>query len=528
MNTYDTIVIGADSEGLTTAAYLAKAGQRVAVIDGRCAAGGPAVTEEVFPGFRFEIGAHDAGWLSPQIARDLDLAKHGLAFLDSEAVIFAPTPDGGHLTLWRDLEKSAESIRSFSKADAEKWRLFSERMARLASVLEALYAIRPPRITTTDAGELLRLLGVGRKLRGLGKVDMVEFIRALPISVDEWLNDWFECDVLQGALAAGGVTHLRQGPRSGGTTLVLMHHAVGKPAGALRARSIVRGGIGNLATALSAAAQDYGATIRLGADVAHIAVKNGRATGVVLKSGEEIEARRVVSSADVRRTFVDWLDPLQLDPEFLRTVRNIRFRGARAKINLALAGLPAFAGADESHLRGLISISPSLAYLERAYDDAKHGGVSRRPYLEVAIPSLADPTLAPAGKHVMSIWMQYAPYTLKEGAWDDTRREALGDAVVETLAEYAPDLKSLILQRQVLTPLDLENAFGLSEGQLYGGELALDQFLFMRPVAGWAQYRTPIDGLYLCGATTHPGGGLAGASGRNAAHEILKDRGIHH
>ncbi|HLF25197.1 MAG TPA: NAD(P)/FAD-dependent oxidoreductase [Anaerolineae bacterium] len=520
---YGAIIIGAGINGLVTAAYLAKAGLRVLVLERRDRVGGVRVTEEAYPGFRFDTCAHDTGWLNPAIIRDLALARHPLEFIQPDPTVCAPSPDGGGLALWRDVDKSVEAIRRFSKSDADRWPAFSTRMAKLAGFLKSLYAITPPSITTTNPVELLTLLGLGRRLRGLGRQDMIELVRALPMSVDELLNDWFETDVLKGVLGAGGITGLMQGPRASGTAYVFLHHQLGSPAGTFRSIGLVRGGIGNLANAISAAARQHGVEIRLSAEVAHILVKADRVSGVVLRDGEEIGGRRVVSAVDPRRTFFELLDPLRLDPNFVRAVQNIKYRNARAKVNLALSELPHFDGLDPAHLRGAISISPSLDYLEHAYDDAKHGGLSRRPYLEAIIPSLSDPTLAPPGRHVMSIWMQHAPYRLKDGAWDDRCREALGDLVVNTLAEYAPQLKASMLYRQVLTPLDLENTFGLTEGQLDHGELTLDQILFMRPVPGWAKYRTPMQDLYLCGPGTHPGGGVAGGSGYHAAREILKD-----
>jgi phytoene dehydrogenase-like protein len=347
------------------------------------------------------------------------------------------------------------------------------------------------------------------------------------MSVGEFLDDWFETDVLKGVVGARGVTGIMQGPRSGGTAFVLLHHQVGRPVGAFRAPSAVRGGVGNIARALAAAAQGFGAEIRTGAEVERVHTQGGRAAGVVLRNGDEITAHRVVSGADPRRTFLDLCDPTRLEPGFVRSIRNLRYRGAWAKVNLALATLPHFSAlrgnGGESALRGTISISPSLDYLERAYDDAKYGRVSSQPHLEIRIPSLADPTLAPAGKHVMSIEMQYAPYRLRDGEWDDQSREALGDRVIDTLSTYAPDLAGAVLHRHVLTPRDLENTFALTEGHAYHGELTLDQILFMRPVAGWSRYRTPVRDLYLCGQGTHPGGGIAGASGANAAREIMRE-----
>ena len=516
-NAYDVIVIGADLNGLVAAAYLAHAGKKVLVLDRHNQPGGPAITEEVFPGFRFNTVQHDAGWLNPTIVTDLHLTQHGLALIQSEVTAFDP---GSGLTLWRDVAKSAQAIARFSKTDAEKWPVFSAQMIKLASFLENIYTITPPKITTTHPTEMWSLLMLGRKLRGLGKRDMMEMVRALPMSVYELLNDWFETDALKGVIGAGGVTNLMQGPRAAGTALVLLHHLMG--AGAFRAIRTAQGGVGSIAHALVAAAKQNGAQMRLNAEVIKIVVKNDRAAGVVLASGEEIAAQAIVSSADVCRTFLEWIGPEYLETNFMRAVQNIKYRGVRAKVNLALSELPGFDGADESMLRGVISISPSLDYLEHAYDGAKYGRVSNQPYLEATIPSLNDPGLAPTGQHIMSIWMQYAPYQLREEHWDDAQREALGDRVVSTLSEYAPNLKQAILYRQVLTPLDLETRFDAPEGNLYQGELTLDQFLFMRPVAGWAQYRTPIEGLYLCGAAVHPGGGLAGVAGYNAAREILK------
>jgi len=522
-DSYDIIVIGGSINGLVAAAYLATGGQRVLVLEPRDHVGGTFATEEVFPGFRFDTVVHDLGWLSPKIVRDLELTRHGLDLIQPDATVFTPLPDGDGLALWRDVGKSVEAIRRFSPRDAEEWPAFAEKLGKFASVLEAVYATTTPTITSTRLPDALAALGLGRRLRGLGKTDMMDMVRLLPMSVAEWLDDRFETDVLKGALGAGGVTNLCQGPRASGTAFVMLHHLAGKPAGACRSLTTARGGIGSLANAIALAARHHGAEMRTGVEVERIVVKKGRAIGVALANGDEIATKRVVSALDPRRTFLKLIDPMCLEPAFVRAVQNIKYRGVTAKVNLALGELPKFRGADESGLRGLISIGPSLDYLERAYDDAKYGRVSSRPYLEAAIPSLSDPTLAPAGKHVVSIRVQYAPYRRREGDWDDARREALGDTVVDTLAGYAPNLKSSILHRQVLTPLDLEKRLGLTEGHLYHGELTLDQILFMRPVPGWAQYRTPIDGLYLCGEGTHPGGGIAGMSGHNAVREMLKD-----
>jgi phytoene dehydrogenase-like protein len=500
------------------------------VLERRGIVGGTAVTEEVFPGFRFDTCRHDTGWLSPRIAKDLKLKRHGLEMLDVDASVFAPHPGGGrndYLQLHRDPQRSAALIRKHSPSDADKWPAFADRIARLSGFLAAAYAAPAPAVDATSFTDLLSLATLGTRLRVLGKTEMVELLRTVPMSVGELLDDWFTTDALKGVVGARGVTAILQGPRSGGTAFVLLHHQVGLPAGAFRAPMAVRGGVGNLARALAAAAKSFGVEIRTDVDVVHVGVQGGRATGVVLRAGEEVAAHHVVSGADPRRTFLELCDPSRLEPGFVRAVRNVRYRGAWAKVNLALGALPTFTAlrgnGAETPLRGTISISPSLDYLERAYDDAKYGRLSERPHLEVRIPSLADPNLAPPGRHVMSIEVQYAPYHLREGEWNDTARDALGDRVLDTLAAYAPDLPGTVLHRQVLTPRDLEDVFALTEGHAYHGELTLDQILFMRPVPGWSRYRTPIHGLYLCGSGTHPGGGIAGGSGANAARAILKD-----
>lgn len=521
---YDVIVIGSGLNELVAAGLLAKAGRSVLVLEARSALGGALVTEELIPGYRVDSCAHDAGWLSPKLVQALELERHGLTLLESDATSFTPAADGAPLVLWRDQAQTVESIRRRSPADAARWPDFAARMARLAGFLEHAYSAPPPRPVSTRPADLLALLGTGLKLRGLGRKGMIELLRVLPMPVVDLLDEWFADDALKGTLAASGITHLFQGPRSAGTAFLMLHHQVGRPAGCFRARTTARGGVGGVIDALVAAARRWGAEIRSGAEVSRIVVRDGRASGVALRGGEEIATRAVASGADPRRTFLDLVDPSESDPEFLRAVQQVRSRGVWAKVNLALDGLPDFPTlpGDGPHLRGVISISPSLDYLERAYDAAKHGGVSTRPYLEAVIPSLADPGLAPAGKHVMSVSVQYAPYKLKDGQWTDARREALGDGVVNLLAEHAPDLKRLIRHRQVLTPADLEARYGLPEGQLYQGELTLDQALFMRPVPGWAHSATPVEGLYLCGAGSHPGGGIAGGAGVLAAKAILK------
>ncbi len=519
---YDAIVIGAGHNGLTAAAYLARAGQKVLVLERRGLVGGSVVTEELWPGFKVDTAAH-RGQLAGEIVRDLALGRHGLVMLPGVASLFSPLPDGESLWLSTDPVATRDSLQRHSPADAARWAAFTARLDQVAGLLREAYALSMPAVPDIPAGDLPALARLAWHWRGLGKADMLEVLRLLPMSARELLDEWFESPALQAALAALGVQGLRQGPLSAGTAFLLAHQWVNH-GGPFKATA--RGGLGQITAALASAARSAGAEIRTGAEVTRLLVEDGRAVGVVLADGAELRAQRLVSALDPRRTFLGLVDPFALDPEFVRAVQNIKLRGAFAKVHLALAGLPQFkavaGGLGPAPLRGVIHIGPSLMDLERAYDDAKYGRPSQRPWLEVTLPSVADPALAPDGQHVMSIWVQYAPYHLQDGDWD-TQREALGDRVVRTLAEYAPGLEGLIVQRQVLTPLDLERTFGLTEGNVYHGEMMLDQILFMRPVPGWAQYRTPLEGLYLCGPGTHPGGGVSGLPGRNAARQLLKD-----
>jgi phytoene dehydrogenase-like protein len=521
---HDAIVIGAGHNGLVTAAYLAQSGLRTLVLERRDAVGGAAVTETFYPGFKVDSGAHRIAGFHPGVSADLELLEHGFEAVRTDPAVLAPLPDRPPLVLWRDPKKTSDAMRAFSDTDAENWVPFGRRVSTIAAFLSHLYDTTPAVVPEVKGSDLWRLLKLGRRLRGLGKQEMFEVLRTLPMSVAEFADDWFQSDIVKGVLGAAGITGIFQGPMAAGTAWVMLHHHVWNGPGAPRATSLVRGGIGTLGTALAAAARQRGVEVRTGVAVQQVVVSEGRATGVVLQTGEEIACRIVVSNADPRRTFSGLIDATHLEPRFLRDIRNIKFRGALAKVHLALGELPAFRGvADQSHLAGAISISPSLEYLERAYDDAKYGSVSRRPYLEAVIPTITDPTFAPPGKHVMSVYVQYAPYHLADGTWDDMRRERLGDAVVDTLAEYAPNIPNAIIHRQVLSPRDLETTFGLSEGNIYHGELTLDQLFFMRPAPGWARYRTPISQLYLCGAGTHPGGGVNGASGYHAAQAVLHD-----
>ena len=519
-NAYDVAIIGAGVNGLTAAIQLANAKKKVVVVDRRERAGGSLITEELIPGYRFDSVTSDAGWLSPALIKELDLTRHGLELLAHEESLVTPMADGRALTLWRDIQRSYASIRTHSPRDSQQWGPFAERMNKLAGFLGTLYAAPAPRPIGGGARELFDMAMLGRRARALGKTDMIELLRVMPMSVAELLDDWFDTDALKAAIGVAGVTGLHQGVRSAGTSFVLLHHHVGQGPGAFRMRQRFRGGVGALGEALASAAKAAGVEIRYGHDVSQIITKDWKVSGVLLTDSSAIGAKQVISSASVTRTLIELVDVAQLDPEFVHAVRNVRSRGVTARVHLALNRLPSFRDVDAEALRGVISIAPDLNYIERAYDDAKYGRASARPVLEVRIPSLTDATTAPAGKHAMSVTVQYMPFKLREGSWD-AQRDAIGDAVIKTLTEYAPDLESLVTHRHVITPQDLADNYGLPEGSLDYAELGLDQILFMRPLGDLARYATPVEGLYLCGADTHPGRAVAGASGRLAARVAL-------
>jgi phytoene dehydrogenase-like protein len=525
LQSYDAIIIGAGHNGLVTAAYLAKSGKKVLVLERRPIIGGSAVTEEIFPGFKYSAGAHLAGTFSNDIIAELELKKHGLEILPFDPLLFAPALAGNSLVVPREAAKVAEEIGRFSRADAGKFDSFCSLTKKLSCFLAALNGLALPDGTKTASLNIFELAKLGWKFHRLGEKDMYEFLRILPMSIADLLNEWFESDLLKAALAGSGILGSFVGPRQQGTAFNFLHHQLGESNGALRTGGFVRGGIGNLPQAIAQAAQRFGAKIQTGAEVTQILTKSGTAAGVVVENGEEISGTAIISNADVKRTFLRLMGPTYLDPEFLLQVKNIRSRGIVAKINFALDTLPKFKGGSEhvssAALGGVIHIGPTLDYLERAADDAKYGRFSRQPFLEITIPSVADPSLAPPGKHVMSVWMQYAPYHLRNSNWN-AERDALGDTVVNVIEDYATGFKNSILHRQVLTPLDLEQNFGLTEGCIYHAEMSLDQIFFMRPVPGWARYGTPIENLYLCGSGTHPGGGITGLPGYYAAKRVLQ------
>ena len=527
-SSYDVIVIGGGHNGLVNAAYLARAGKKVLVLERRHVLGGAAVTEEIFPGFKFSVCSYVVSLLRPEIIRDLDLPRHGLEILPLDGT-FTPMPGGDYLWRVNDHAKTRREIARHSRVDAEAYEEFGKAMVAMCRFVKPILAMTPPDPTTLDPRDLKRLMVLGRRFRALASEEKYNLVQLMTMSAADFLDQWFETDVLKATMSASGIIGTFLGIRSPGTAYVLLHHYMGEIDGAFRAWGFSRGGTGAISGAIAGAAREAGAEIRAKAAVAKILLHQGRAAGVVLENGDEIRSAVVSSSVDPHLTFLKFLDPAELPSDFVEEVRRYKFRGSSGKVNLALDALPNFeclpgAGA---HLRGAISISPGIEYMERAYDDAKYGRFSRRPYIDVVIPSLTDPSVAPPGKHVLSCFVQYAPYKLAGGAWDD-QREAFGDTVIETLREYAPNLKKIIIGRQVLTPLDLEREFGLTQGNIFQGELSLEQLFFLRPVPGWATYRTPIKNLYLCGSATHPGGGIMGAPGRLASLAILKDwkRGI--
>ena len=520
---YDVIVIGGGHNGLVNAAYLAKAGKKVVVLERRHVLGGAAVTEEIIPGFLFSECSYVVSLLRPEIIRELDLPRHGLEILPLDGT-FSPMPSGDYLWRVNDHAKSIRDIRRHSRLDAEAYDEFSKMMTPMCRFVKPLLSMVPPDPTTLNPRDLKQLHFLLQRFRELSSDERYTLVQLMTMSSADFLDQWFETDVLKATMSASGIIGTFLGIRSPGTAYVLLHHYMGEIDGAFRSWGFSRGGTGAISNAIADAAREAGVEIRTKAPVGKILVKHGRAAGVVLQSGEELFANVVSSSVDPHLTFEKFLEPSELPADFLEGVRRYKFRGSSGKVNLALDALPNFKcfPGPSTHLRGAISISPSMEYMERAYDDAKYGHFSRKPYIDMVIPSLTDPSVAPPGKHVLSCFVQYAPYKLAEGSWDD-QKEAFGDNVINTIAEYAPNIKDIIIGRQVLTPLDLEREFGLTQGNIFQGELSLEQLFFLRPVAGWAYYRTPIHNLYMCGSATHPGGGIMGANGRIASQVILKE-----
>ena len=521
---YDVIVIGGGHNGLVNAAYLARAGRKVLVLERRHVLGGAAVTEEIHPGFKYSVCSYVVSLLRPEIIRELDLPRHGLEILPLDGT-FTPMPGGDHLWRVNDHARTHREIARHSRLDAEAYDEYGKAMVEMARFVKPILDMTPPDPLTRDPRQLMKLLFLGKRFRDLADADRYNQVQLMTMSASDFLDQWFETDVLKATMAASGIIGTFLGVRSPGTAYVLLHHYMGEIDGAFRSWGFARGGTGAISNAIASAAREAGVEIRTEASVAQIRIKGGDATGVMLANGDELSADLVLSSVDPHLTFLKFIDAKELPGDFLDDVRRYKFRGSSGKVNLALDALPDFTSlpGPGPHLRGAISISPSIDYMERAYDEAKYGAFSRRPYIDMVIPTLTDPSVAPPGKHILSCFVQYAPYKLKTGTWDD-QREAFGDTVIDTIAEHAPNIRDIILHRQVLTPLDIEREFGLTEGNIFQGELTLEQLFFLRPAPGWAQYKTPVRHLWMCGSATHPGGGIMGAPGRNAARRILGER----
>jgi phytoene dehydrogenase-like protein len=522
---YDAVVIGGGHNGLTSAAYLARAGKRVIVLERRHVLGGAAVTEEIFPGFRFSVYSYVVSLLRPEIIRELQLPKHGLEILPLDGTI-TPLEDD---YLWRvnDHGRTVRELRRWSNNDAEAYEEYGQLMVDMARFIKPILSVVPPDPGKVNPMDWFPLYGLAKGFKDLPQRLQQTFIQLMTMSAADFLEQWFETDPLKATMSASGIIGTFQGPRSPGTAYVLLHHYMGEIDGAFRAWGIPRGGTGGVSNAIASAARSLGVEIRTEAPVARIDVQGGRAVGVVLESGEEIKASVVLSSLDSNLTFLKLLEQGTLEPEFETEVKRYKYRGSSGKVNLALDGLPELAckPGQGDWLRGAISFSPSLDYMERAYDDAKYGRFSRRPYIDCIIPTLVDPSMAPPGKHIMSCFVQYAPYHLADGReWTDSERSAFGENVIDTLEERFPRIRDLIIHKMFITPKDIEETTGLTEGNIFQGELSLEQLFFNRPVPGWARYRTPVNGLWMCGSATHPGGGIMGAPGRIAALEVLKDQ----
>jgi phytoene dehydrogenase-like protein len=521
---YDAIVIGGGHNGLVNGAYLAKSGLRTLILERRNVVGGAAITEELRPGFWFTSFSYALSLLRPDIIQDLELTKHGFMPLLMPST-FAPMENGDYLLMGQDRGENIQEIARHSKHDADAYDAFEHDILKVLRIIKPLMDQVPPDIFSNDPEELIALAALGRRFRDLEPKVLHDAVRLLTGSAADFLDDYFESDILKGWLASASIIGTKVGPYSQGSGLVLLYHMLGEHDGVFGTWAFHKKGNGGFTQVLARAARAFGAEILLEAPVANVITKNGRATGVALADGSEYHADVVVSAVDPRRTFLELVDPLELPTDLVDSIRRFRFQGTSSKVNFALDGLPKYPALGDrgDQYRGFTNIGPTMEYLEHAFDDAKYGWYSKRPYLDCAIQSTIDPDMAPPGKHVMSCFVQYTPYKLRESDWD-TERETMADNVQAVLESHFPGFGDLVLQREIRTPLDIERIVGLSEGNIFAGEFLAPQMFFFRPAPGWSQYRTPIDGYYQCGSGTHPGGCVMGAPGKLAAGQILKDR----
>jgi len=522
---YDAIVIGGGHNGLVTASYLAKAGHSVLIIEKREIVGGAAVTEEFFPGFKFSSLADGSGHLAPDVVADLYLNKHGLEILPTDPLIISLQPDGNHFTIWNDMDRTTQEISRFSQADADTYPKFIQRMRKISRIVSEMNNITPPNLPEIGMNNLREFFGLVNPVFGLGWKQIAQVVRTLPMSIVDVLNEWFESEIVKGAIASAAIDFSSLGPQEiNSTAYTFLYNWSISNTNLFRSSGQVKGGMGALTRALEKSAKSMGANILTNIEVARINILEGKATGVTLANGDQISAKIVVSATDARTTFMKLVDPYYLDPKLLKHVNNIKYWGSLARVHFALDKLPKFSGLTKPAelLNGLIQIAPTTTYIQKAYDPTKYGTYSERPYLQIRIPTLNDSSLVPEGKHAMSVTVNYMPYKLSEGNWDELR-DTIGKLVINTISEYAPNFDQCFQDYKVISPLDLEQVYNLTEGHSSHGEMTLNQFMWMRPIPGFAQYNAPIDGLYLCSAATHPGGGVTGIGGRNASRIILNE-----
>src|SRR3954453_20690180 len=522
--TYDAIIVGGGHNGLVNGAYLAKAGLKVLIVERRDIVGGAAITEELRPGFQFTSFSYALSLLRPDIVQELELVKHGFMPILMPSS-FAPMENGDYLLLGQDRDENLKEIMRHSAHDADAMDRYEHDIERVCQVIKPLFDRVPPNIFGKSPEDLDDIAWLVSHLRDVPQKVMHDAVRLLTGSAADFLDDYFESAIIKGWLASSGIIGTKVGPMSQGSGLVLLFHNMGEHDGSLGSWAFHKGGNGGFTQVLARAAQAYGAEIMVGAEVDRVVTSNGRATGVTLADGTELSAKVVVSAADPRRTFTQFVDPRELPHELVDIPRRYRYQGTSSKVNFALDGLPKYPALGDrgDMFRGFTNIAPSMEYLEHAFDDAKYGWYSQRPYMDCAIQSTIDADMAPPGKHVMSTFIAYTPYKLRESDWD-TERQNLGDTVQATFESFFPGFGDLVIHREVVTPLDIERTVGLSEGNIFAGEFLAPQMYFFRPAPGWSQYRTPIDGYYQCGSGTHPGGCVMGAPGKLAAERILKDR----